>query len=211
MNSGAVLDMNGFTLSTAEPLTLNGTGISGGGALTNSSATTTNYSGLLKLGSASSVVASNGVINLTAIGTITGGGFDLTLDGAGNGTLASIIGTGAGGLIKSGTGTWTVSGVNTYNGATTINAGTLTIGVAGAGIPNNSALTIDGTLDLNGYDETAGSLAGGGTVTSSAGGIITLTAGGNNTSTIFSGLIQNGSGYGCSDQERQRHIDAIGQ
>jgi len=33
VSSGAVLDLNGFTLSTAEGLTLNGTGVSGGGAL----------------------------------------------------------------------------------------------------------------------------------------------------------------------------------
>jgi autotransporter-associated beta strand protein len=45
VSSGAVLDLNGFTLGTAEALTLNGTGISSGGALTNSSATGVSYSG----------------------------------------------------------------------------------------------------------------------------------------------------------------------
>ena len=194
VTNGAVLDLNGFTLSTAEPLTLNGTGISGGGALTNSSVTTVDYSGLLKLGSASSIVVSNGIINLTAAGTMTGAGFGLTLDGPGDGSISNIIGTTSGTVTKNGTGTWTFLGANTYTGATTISAGTLKIGVVGGGIPNTSALTIDGTLDLNGNDEIIGSLAGGGAVISSAGGIMTLTAGGNNTSTTFSGIIQNGSG-----------------
>ena len=58
VTGGAVLDLNGFTLGTAEPLTLNGTGIANGGALTNSSATAVTYSGLITLGSASSIVAS---------------------------------------------------------------------------------------------------------------------------------------------------------
>ncbi|MFM9971889.1 MAG: beta strand repeat-containing protein, partial [Burkholderiales bacterium] len=38
VSSGAALDLNGFTLGTAEPLTLSGTGVSSSGALTNSSA-----------------------------------------------------------------------------------------------------------------------------------------------------------------------------
>src|SRR5260370_1164687 len=55
VSSSAVLDLNGFTLVTAEPLTLNGTGISGGGALAHSSATAVSHSGLITLGSASTL------------------------------------------------------------------------------------------------------------------------------------------------------------
>jgi len=47
--TGAALDLNGFTLSTTEALTLNGTGVSSGGALTNSSATAVNYNAPLHL------------------------------------------------------------------------------------------------------------------------------------------------------------------
>src|SRR5262249_18549578 len=60
-------------------------------------------------------------------GTITGSGFGLTLAGAGNGTISSIIGTGTGTLTKNGVGTWTLSGENTYTGATTVNGGSLII------------------------------------------------------------------------------------
>ena len=115
-----MLDLNGFTLGTAEALTLNGTGVSSGGALTNSSASAASYSGLITLGNASSIVAGSGDINLTNAGTITGAAFGLTLGGTGNGSVASIIGTGSGTLTKSGTGTWTLSGANTYSGLTTI-------------------------------------------------------------------------------------------
>ena len=190
--SGAVLDLNGFSISTAEPLTINGTGISGSGALINSSATTSDFPGLLRLGTASSIIINNGDINLTATGTITGSGYALTLGGSGNGTLASIVGTAAGTLTKNGAGTWTLSGINTYTGATTISLGTLKISGAGAGIPNGSSVLVDGTLDLNGTSETVGALTGAGYVTSSSAGMITFTAG-TTTSTTFPGTIEDGA------------------
>ena len=130
ITSGAVLDLNGYTLGTAEALTLKGTGISGGGALTNNSATNVTYSGLLTLGAASSIVVNAGDINITNPGTISGATFALTLSGSGNGSLTSIIGTTSGTVTKSGAGTWTLSGASTYTGATTINAGTLKLGAS---------------------------------------------------------------------------------
>jgi fibronectin-binding autotransporter adhesin len=87
---------------------------------------------------------------------------------------------------------------NSYTGSTTANQGTLRIAAFGGVIPDGSALIVNSTLDLNGYSETVGSLAGSGTVTSNAGANMTLTAGGDNTSTSFSGVIQNGSSTGVS-------------
>ncbi|MCX6868809.1 MAG: autotransporter-associated beta strand repeat-containing protein [Verrucomicrobia bacterium] len=145
--AGAALDLNGFTLATAEALTLNGTGISSGGALTNSSGTAATYSGLLTLGSSSSIVANSGNIILSATGTVGGSGFGLTLDGTNTASsLASIIGTGAGTVTKTGTGTWTVSGASTFNGQLSVQQGTLSIGTindAGSnGVLGNSALAV---------------------------------------------------------------------
>jgi autotransporter-associated beta strand protein len=98
-------------------------------------------------------------------------------------------------LNKTGTGTLVLGGANTYTGATNINAGTLRNGTANV-IPDTSAVTVasGATYDLNSFSETIGSLAGDGTVTSGAAGALTLTAGGDNTSTLFSGVLQNGSG-----------------
>jgi len=150
VNSGAVLDLNGFTLATAEPLTLNGTGISSGGALVNSSSTAATYSGLITLGSASSIVAASGNIVLSAAGTITGSGYGLTLDGTATGSsLASIIGTTSGTLTKSGTGTWTLSGANTYTGGTTLSAGQLNINSTTALGATASTLTISGASTID--------------------------------------------------------------
>ncbi len=158
ITAGAVLDLNGFTLVTAEPLTLRGTGINLGGALTNTSATNVSYSGLITLAAASSIITNNGDIGLTNTGNITGATFGLTLGGSGNGSLASNLNTTTGTLAKIGSGIWTVSGSSSFTGATTINMGTLRLGATGTS--PNSPLGTTGTgttvmsgavLDLNGY------------------------------------------------------------
>jgi autotransporter-associated beta strand protein len=185
VSTGATLDLNGFSLGTAEALTLNGTGIANGGALTNTSATAATYSGLLTLGSASSIVASSGNLVLSNTGTITGSGFGLTLGGTNAASsVASIIGTDAGTLTKNGTGTWSLTAENTYTGATTVNAGTLKLDFSAAGAPttniisNSSALVLGGgTLNLTGKASTTNSQAGNGTTTLNPGlSAITLSA-----------------------------------
>jgi autotransporter-associated beta strand protein len=223
--AGAALDLNGFTLGTPEALTLYGTGISDGGALTNSSPGAAGYSGPITLGSASSIVTNSGDINLTDPGTITDATFGLTLGGSGNGSLASILGPTLGLLTKSGTGTWTLSGANTYAAATTISAGTLKLGAAASPLGTNVGATTvatGATLDLNGFtsgtDEPLnlygpGYLGGGALTNSSAfaasyGGAITLgsdssivtNAGGLNLTGLITdggfGLTLGGSGTG---------------
>ena len=158
VTAGAVLDLNGFTLGTAEPLTLNGTGIAAAGALTNTSATAVTYSGLITLGSATSIVSSSGAITLSNTGTITGPTFGLTLGGTIGGTLASIIGTTTGTVTKAGTSTWILSGASTYSGLTTISAGTLKLGAAGNATDSPlgssagaTSVTSGAVLDLNGF------------------------------------------------------------
>ncbi|MCX6269862.1 MAG: autotransporter-associated beta strand repeat-containing protein [Bacteroidetes bacterium] len=190
ITAGAVFDLNGYTLSTTEALTIRGTGISSGGALINSSGTSVTYSGLISLGSASSIMTNAGDINITNAGTVSGS-YALTLGGSGNGSISSIIGIGTSSLTKTGTGTWTLSGANTYTGVTTISEGTLKLG-ASERIGNTSDLTVNGTFDLGGYSETVAALSGSGTITSSAAGSLTLTAG-DADNTTYSGVIQNGS------------------
>ena len=148
--TGAALDLGGFTLATAEPLTLKGTGIASGGALLNSGGAAT-YSGLITLGATSSIVADNNII-LSNTGTITGSGFGLTLDGSATGSsVDSIIGTVAGTVTKAGSGTWTLSRANTYTGATTVSAGTLAItGSLGATVVSVNAGTLAGNGNIGG-------------------------------------------------------------
>jgi len=148
ITSGATLDMNGFSIgaTNAEAITINGTGISGSGAIMNSSITTATYAGLVTLGSASSIQGETGLLAISNAGTITGNGFGLTLGGTQGGSLSSILGTGAGTLTKEDAGIWTLSGYSTFTGATTVNGGTLktTAGNADPGaIGKSSSLTIN--------------------------------------------------------------------
>ncbi|MBK7375305.1 MAG: autotransporter-associated beta strand repeat-containing protein [Chitinophagaceae bacterium] len=119
---------------------------------------------------------------------ITNAANTLTITGASTGTT--------GGLTKIGSGTLTLSGNNLHTGATTVTAGTLKLGAAER-IANTSALVVNGTFDMNGFSESVASLAGAGTVTSSAGGTLTLTLNGA-TATTFSGIIENGSATAVS-------------
>jgi len=91
-----------------------------------------------------------------------------------------------------GTGTLTISSNNTYSGATIVSAGTLQAGSATAFSPN-SAFTVNSLLDLNGFSNTIGSLAGNGIVTNNGGASATLAIGNDNTSTTFGGSLQDGT------------------
>lgn len=197
VSSGGSLDLNGFTLATAEALTLNGTGQSSNGALRNGSSTGATYSGLVTLGSASSIIGGSGTIALSNTGTITGSGFGLTLGGVQGGSIASIIGTGAGTLTKQDAGTWTLSNANTYTGATSITGGTLTLSGSGTlGSGSDVRISSGATLNLNGVNATVGSVAetgvnNGGTITLGSG---TLTVNGANKGTFYQNSISGTGG-----------------
>ena len=109
-----------------------------------------------------------------------------------NQTLVHNI-TGSGSVIVdiTGGGILVVSSNNTYSGATTLIAGTFQAASATAFSPN-SAFTVNSTLDLNGFNNTIGSLSGTGFVLNSGVATATLTVGNDNTSTTFSGVLEDG-------------------
>ncbi len=159
--------------------------------------------------SANSDFAVNGILNLAGfsntVGSLAGSGTVTTgtaatltvgVDGATT-AFSGVLQNGAGtlALTKAGTGTLTLSGNNSYSGVTTVNAGGTLQAGSTTGLSSSSAFTVNGSLNLGGNSNTIGSLAGNGTV-SDTGLAATLTAGGNNASTIFSGVLQDGTGPG---------------
>lgn len=145
--SGATLDLNGFTLSNAEPLNISGTGIANGGAISNTAGGASTYSGAVILGFNSSIVASAGDIDIA--GPVSGS-FLLVLAGTTTGTVSGSIAAGA--VTKNGPGTWTLTNANTYTGGTTLNAGILNINNASALGSVSSTFTITG----GSFDNTSG-------------------------------------------------------
>jgi len=114
-----------------------------------------------------------------------------------NGSSLTVSGaiSGAFNLEKNGAGILTLSSTaNAYTGTTTLAAGILQPGIA-QGLGNASAHTLSAgaTLRLNAFSATIGSLAGAGTVENGGAANATLTAGADNSSTTFSGTLQNGA------------------
>ena len=204
VSDGATLDLNGRTLTTARPLTLNGLGVSNGGALINSISTAITYSGAITLGSASSIGATgnitlgtNGItggFNLTKVG---GGVLNL---GSGTSTLGALTINAGGGTLTSTSGTLNISGnftnnaIFTHNSGTvifngtsqtiggssssfynlTISSGTTTLGVATPSVSGTLTVNAGATLALSSYTL-------GGTASPSS---LTMYCGATNASTI---------------------------
>jgi len=146
VSSGAALELSGGISFTAGPVTLNGNGVGGTGALLNVSGTNT-FPGGITIGSATTFGSTAGT--MTVSDAFANAGFALTSTGAGNATLSGII-SGTGAFTKTGSGTTTLSAVNSYTGLTTVNAGTLLV---------NGSLAAGTTATLDG-----GTLGGSGTV-----------------------------------------------
>jgi autotransporter-associated beta strand protein len=124
-------------------------------------------------------------------GDIVLGSGSLATNGDGSSTSYGGALSGTGELVKAGPGTLTLSGHNVYTGTTSIEDGTLLAGAPGALAPGSAfSVGVDTTLDLDGLDQTVGSLAGAGDVTLGAG---TLTTGGA-ADTTFSGSISGSGG-----------------
>ena len=204
VTSGAALELTGGISVGAEALTLNGFGLSSGGALRNISGDNI-YGGLLTLGAASRINSDSGTLTLTNTGTITGPTFGLTLGGAGNITINSIIGTTTGTLTKDGAGTAMLTAASTYSGGTLISEGTLQIGSGGAAGSIGGAITNNATLLYNRSGALTQATVISGTGALNKAGAGTLTLSGSNSyvglTTISNGAIRvsNATALGTAD------------
>jgi fibronectin-binding autotransporter adhesin len=174
--------------STDRSFTINGTS-NGHGATIDSSGT-----GTLSFTN-SAVALAYGTANQTRTLTLRG-------SNTGTNTFGKIIannGTGATSVTKADAGLWILDQANTYTGTTTVSAGTLRAATAGQAFGTLSAVSLanvaGAVLDLNGFDQTIGSLATGGTTGGNVWlGTGTLTTGGLNTNTSYAGVISGSGG-----------------
>ena len=154
-------------------------------------------------------LTSGALVFSVANGIIAGGTLNFGSEGmifsvsANTNTISSVI-NGSSGITKGGTGVLVLSGANIYTGQTTVSGGVLRAGAANT-LPGSTAVvladttanTLTGgfinvvtTFDLNGYNQTIGSLAGGGALGGNVSlGSATLTTGGDNSSTTYGGVI----------------------
>ncbi len=194
--------------SNSGDISITGTGAgasTGSRGIRANSAVITSTSGSITLegrrtsGSSGQSVSSDGTT------TLGGGSGNVTfITTSGDASTWSGVISGTGQLIKQGTVGLTLSGLNTYTGATTVSAGTLKAGVAtttaNGAFGNATAVTTtnaaNAILEVNGFNNTIGSLAGGGTTGGNVtfGSAATLTAGGNNASTTYAGVISGTGG-----------------
>lgn len=213
--SGVIDDnFSGFTLAGALIVQLNGDrtttgnlqfGFSGSYGLSvqanNAARTMTLGGNIVTSGGGRSATLGGGAFPLTVA---LGGTRDLTVGATDTLVIAGVLADGAAssGIVKRGTGTLSLIAASTYSGATDIQQGSLRIDASNV-IPDTSAVTLidaaNTKFDINGFSETIGSLAGGG----SLGGNVTLgangslTVGANNASTSYGGVI-SGSNSGAS-------------
>ncbi len=151
---------DGFGGTFGEPLTLNGTGVAGNGALRNVSGDNLIAGGGTYLSAGTSIQSDSGTLTLIGKFTkATGTGGILNFTGAGNITLENPLAV-SGGIIDVGTsGTWNVNTIGTVTlaadnqirGTTNLISGTVNVnspGALGTGSPANNKLNLNGaTLD----------------------------------------------------------------
>ena len=190
VSSGATLGLQGG-ITIGEPITLNGSGVGGNGALRNVTGIN-RTTGAITLGSASTIGSDAGILQID--GTINNNGHLLTSTGSGRKVFVGAI-SGTGGFTKTGSGQTDLNGVNTYAGTTTVESGILLLN-GGSAINDLGRVVVNGGAFGIFNDETIGSLEGtGGFVSVSTGsGVTRLTVGGNNLSTSYTGNIRDNGG-----------------
>jgi autotransporter-associated beta strand protein len=143
VSNGAALDLSGITYSTLEPLTIYGSGVSSGGVICNSSATTATYPGPITLAATAMLKCSMGAITLS--GTINGA-FDLSVEStSANYTQSGIMGASVAPTsytINTGTGSTTISAATTVAGSITVDAGQILLNSTIACSVTNASLTL---------------------------------------------------------------------
>lgn len=187
---GAANSYTGNTIINQGTLTIGNAGaIPSGSLLDNTATLNLNGNNITVAGITGTAALAEVRNNIATAGsiTVTSATGDLTYSGR------IINGTGVVSVVKAGAYTQRLGGNNTYTGATTINAGVFKA-VSATAISSASAFTVanvaGATLDIQGFNNSIGSLAGGGTTGGDVLlGTATLSLGSNNSSTSYAGTI----------------------
>jgi fibronectin-binding autotransporter adhesin len=196
--SGIISGVGSLTMNGTGTLTLTGANTYSGGTNLNGGILAVNNDANLGTAALSfnggtlEALAAGGGITSSKTVTLNAGGGTFLADTGTSSTLSGNI-SGIGSLTKNGLGTLTLSGNNTYSGATNVAFGTLRAGSSTA-FSANSAFNVASVLDLNGFNNTIGSLSGNGTVTNSGAATAILTVGNGNSNTTFAGILEGGTG-----------------
>ncbi|MGO9108944.1 MAG: Calx-beta domain-containing protein [Thermoguttaceae bacterium] len=211
--NSAIGGSGGLTKIDSGALALTGTNTYTNGTIVNGGTLIVGATSALGNSPAALVVNTGGTLDLDgnnlAVTTLNGGGTiqnsltsggTLTDDTVTTDVFSGIIqngpnGSGTVALTMAGSGMLTLSGGDTYSGGTTVSQGKLRLGSEGA-FPLGTNVTVNGpgTLDLGGFDATAGGLSGSGTVDVTGGGTSTLMVGYGNAASTFGGTIQDTGG-----------------
>ena len=150
--SGAALELEGGIEIGAEGLTLDGTGVSAGGALRNISGNNI-YGGTILINSLTRINSDAGTLTLdVATGdAITGSNDALQFGGTGDIVINDRIATGSGAVTKDGTGRLTLAGSNSFTSLLTISNGAVRVADNfGLGAINSGVTVISGAaLELS--------------------------------------------------------------
>lgn len=190
--SGATLILNGSFTVANEALTLSGNGY-GSGALTNNHSQSV-WGGSVTLAADTMIGASGADRSLSLTGAVDTGGHTLTFNigSNANGVISGVI-SGTGALTKGSAGTLTLSGTNSFTGATTILGGALVMGAQDALAASSTVQMLNGSWDLNGFNQTVKGLSSNNSAASVALGSAALTVNNAGNFTYYGDISGTGS------------------
>lgn len=191
LQSGSTILFSGVDYTTAEALTIAGTGVGGNGALRGSGTST--FAGAVTATAATTIAAGSGA-DFTISGALNAGGSTVTAGGDGNVLLSGAVTNGN--ITKTGAGSLTISNASSSFGTLTTGTGTTALGAnaTATGLGGSGALNLaGGTFTLNNAiaQTFSGVISGGGAFVKTGAGTATLS--GNSGSFTGATTVTNGT------------------